>query len=299
MSVGFTVAILAVPFFELLDREVKAVATAAFGSEQDADQAPGGAGAAGGGAAGALVPLAESRGLQSVMEASRVRLAQGIDNFVRSLPSVVRNDSASTRAAAYAVVGLADEKMLHYPSGGLEAWRDRLLEVDLYGSALAGQEVIRQAQESAQGVGVAGQAGSQALLAPLYLALLREGFEGSLRGDALGLAALTASLEETVGAVRGPPGDIAADAGPARKGFPPAPLAVTGFALWLVVGVLLWLTTGGDDLADADRIAGQVEAGRPAARTERTRTLGPSRLGPAEPEAATSRTGENSRSTGR
>ena len=285
MSAGFEVAIQAVPFFELLDREVKAVADAVFGEEGDGDAAAGPGPGDATGAAGALVPAAHSRALAGVAEASRLRLAQGVDSFVRGLPAVVRNDSGAARAAAYALVGLADEKMLHYPAGGLEIWRDRLLEVELYGSALAGQEIIRQAQESAQGVGAAGQAGSAGLLAPLYLALLREGFEGSLRRDTLGLSALTTVLEETVGAVRGPSKDVAADVGPARVGVPPAPLAVSGFALWLLGSLMLWLALAGDDLAEADHMADQIDSGLPAARQERLRTLGPSRL-PDSPDQA-------------
>lgn len=284
MTVGFAVAVAAVPFFDLLDREVAEVATAVFGDELTArDQ-----GAAArdpaqrAEAVGALVPQAQSRALVGIMEASRLRLAQGVDSFVRSLPAAVRNDSGAARAAAYALVGLADEKMLHYPAGGLEAWRERLLEVELYGSALAGQEVIRLARESAQGVGEAGQTGSSALLAPLYLALLREGFEGSLRADALGLTTLTTVLEETVGAVHAPTADVAPDRGPARVGLPPAPLAVSGFALWLIGGLMFWLALAGDDLVEAERMAARIESDLPVSTgiDGKVRTLGPSALPP-------------------
>lgn len=272
MSVGFAIAIQAVPFFELLDREVLAVATAVRGGEVDAE-APGAEGAP-----GAPMPTGPSPALDAIMGASRQRLARGVDAFVRGLPAAVRNDVGKARAAAYALVGLADEKMLHYPAGGLESWRERLLEVELYSSALAGQEIIRLAMESAQGVGEAGQVGTPALLAPLYLALLREGFEGSLRGDSVGLSALTTSLEETVGAVRMLPRNMALDAGPRRIGAPPTPLAIAGFVLWLVGGVLLWAVLGSDGLNEADRMATRIESGLPVGRQERTRPLGPSRL---------------------
>ena len=270
MSAGFAIAMQAVPFFQLLDREVAAVAP----------PPPGGGG-------DEAVPLetlpprlqaAQAPPVDAVMGAARQRLSRGVDAFVRGLPATVRNDAGKARAAAYALVGLADERMLHYPAGGLDAWRDRLLEVELYGSALAGQEIIRQAVESAQGVGEVGQAGTPALLAPLYLALLREGFEGSLRGDAIGLSALTTSLEETVGAVRMLPRDTLRDMGPRRIGAPPAPLAVSGFALWLLGGLLLWVVLASEDLQEAGEVASRVEAGLPAERRQVSRPLGPSRL---------------------
>lgn len=269
----------AVSFFELLDREVLAVATAARGGEDiDADEAE------------SVIPqrlrAANTTNVDAVMAASRQRLSRGVDTFVRNLPAAVRNDAGMARTAAYALVGLADEKMLHYPAGGLETWRDRLLEVELYGSALAGQEIIRQAADSAQSVGEAGQAGTPALLAPLYLALLREGFEGSLRGDALGLSVLTTTLEETVGAVRMLPGNMVLDAGPSRIGVPPAPLAIAGFALWLLGGLLLWIVLAAGDLEDAERMADRVGSGLPALQRQSTRPLGPSR--PATPGATSS-----------
>ena len=272
MSAGFAIAMQAVPFFQLLDREVAAVSAAALGSEGDDRQSV---------PLAALPPrlqAAQTPALDAVMGASRQRLSRGVDTFVRGLPVTVRNDAGKAKAAAYALVGLADERMLHYPAGGLDIWRDRLLEVELYGSALAGQEIIRQAVDSAQGVGEAGQAGTPALLAPLYLAVLREGFEGSLRGDVIGLSALTTSLEETVGAVRMLPRDTLINMGPRRMGVPPAPLAFFGFALWLLGGLLLWIVLASEDLEGADNVAARIEAGLPAERRQDTRPLGPSRL---------------------
>lgn len=270
MSLGYNIAINAVPFFDLLDREVKAVAEAVFGP--------------GGGEAESVVELAgeaqaavpDERSIRSAMENSRRRLSQGVDAFLRRLPVAVRSDAAATRAAAYALVGLADERMLHYPAGGLAGWRERLLESELYGSALAGQEVIRQARNATQGG--AGDREATGLLAPLYLALLREGFEGSLRGDALGLSSLTSTLEETVGALRGTIADVASDVGPRRIGLSPRALAAAGLALWLASGLVFWTVLAGDALNDARHVAERIESGLAATFTrDAKRSISPQR----------------------
>ncbi len=246
MSVGYSIAIHAVPFFELLEREVETVARAVFGDE--ADRAPGAE-------AGDEAPRqADERSIATAMETSRRHLAQGIDGFVRRLPAAVRSDTAASRSAAYALVGLADERMLHYPSGELPGWRNRLLESELYGSALAGQEIIRQAKASTQD-------GAAEMMAPLYLALLREGFEGSLRGDVVGHSALVSSLEDAVGTQRGVSYDMASDAGPRRVGVPAGSLAAAAAALWLGSGLGLWWALAGGDLGEAGRLAQRIEAG--------------------------------------
>ena len=253
MSIGFTIAINAVPFFDLLDQEVESLATEVFEAE-------------------------DQRNAASAMDSSRRRLSQGVDAFVRALPASVRNDNAA-RLAAYALVGLADERMLHYAAGGLERWRERLLEYELYNSALAGQEIIRQAQSAAHGMGASVEAGGGALLAPLYLAVLREGFEGSLRGDTLGLAALRSHLEETVGAIHGILPALAGDVGPSRLGLAPMPAALIGILLWLVGGVALWGTLPRDALRDAELIAERVRIGLPVdSDIEPRRSIGPSGL---------------------
>ncbi len=254
MSLGFSIVINAVPFFDLLDKEEESLTAQVLQADGE-------------------------RAASAAMDASRQRLAQGVDAFVRALPTAVRNDANTSRAAAYALVGLADERMLHHPAGGLERWRDRLLEFELYGSALAGQEIVRQAQAGGRGA----DEGVGSSLAPLYLAVIREGFEGSLRGDLLGMSALTAALEETLGAGRSGAAGIARDLGPARIGLAPAPLAMVGLALWLMSGFGLWLTLSDDALHDADRIAERVYAGLPAvggAFAPLDRSLGPSQLAP-------------------
>lgn len=282
MSIGYTIAIHAVPFLELLDREVETVAKAVFGDGDEdgegASQAAGGA-AAGQASEGAEQRRADAREIASAMEASRRHLAQGIDGFVRRLPAAVRSDSSATRSAAYALVGLADERMLHYPSGELPGWRDHLLESELYGSALAGQEIIRQANESARE-----EAGG--MMAPLYLALLREGFEGSLRGDVLGHSTLVSNLEDAVGTQRRISHDVAADAGPSRAGVPAGSLAIAGAALWLLSGIALWWALAGGDLADANRLAQRIEAGLSASFDPGdSPSITPSALPPESPDA--------------
>ena len=231
MSIGYSIVIAAMPFFDLLDSEEQALAT----QVADTDDA---------------------RKVVAVMDASRRRLAQGVDAFVRALPSAIRHDANMSRAAAYTVVGLADERMLHRPAGGLERWRERLLEFDLYGSALAGQEIVRSARMAAQGGGDSGQA----WLAPLYLAAFREGFEGSLRGDLHAVTTLLASLEDTLGVDREHQIELAGGPGPRRIGVAPVPLMIAGFALWLLTGWSAWFAASVDQLRLAERIASRIES---------------------------------------
>ena len=259
MSIGFQVAVAAVPFLDLLDQEEDALA------RQVAEAGDPGTAAA-------------------AMEATRRRLAQGVDSVVRSLPGVVRSDLAASRAVAYALVGLVDGRMLHHPAGGLDAWREHLLESDLYGSALAGQEVVARAQSAAQGLSDGSEGIDDAALAPFYLAVFRAGFEGSLRADTVGLASLTASLEEAVGARREQLLAAAPDVRPRRLGFSPVPLAALGLAVWLASGFAVWFALAGDPLADSARMAERIAAGLPAGGVADPleRSIGPSGLEPAE-----------------
>lgn len=261
MSVGFQAAVCAVPFFDLLDEEEEALA----------DQ---------------IAEAPDPATVANAMEASRRRLAQGVDGVVRSLPPVLRNDLSASRAVAYALVGLADGRMLHHPAGGLDRWRERLLEIDLYGSALAGQEVVARAEAAAQGVadspgGVAGDAGA---LAPFYLAVFRSGFEGSLRGDTAGTQSLIASLEEAVGARRERPLEVAPDVRPKRLGVAPLPLAALGLAAWLGAGLVVWLALSGQPLADSELMADRIASGLPATGVAEPleHSIGPSGLPPVD-----------------
>ena len=253
MSIGFSVAMAVVPFLDLLDSEEEALAESVREATGEA-------------------------AVSAAMESSRRRLAQGVDAVVRGLPAVIRNDLTASRAVAYALIGLADERMLHHPAGGLERWRERLLEFDLYGSALAGQEVTARAQAAARGE----TEGETATLAPLYLAVFRSGFEGSLRGDTVGLASLIASLEEAVGAQRERPTVLSADTRPTRIGLAPLPMAMLGFAAWLVAGLAVWVALSGDALDVSDRMASRMAAGLPATTdlAPLDRSIGPSSLPP-------------------
>ena len=242
MSLGFSIAIAATPFLDLLDREEESLASQVLEAGGDA-------------------------GVAAAMDRSRRRLAQGVDAFVRSLPTLIRNDANTARAAAYALVGLVDERMLHHPAGGLDRWRDRLLEFELYGSALAGQEIVLRARASAYGSAAdlrfESGAANESLLAPLYLGVLRAGFEGSLRGDHLGLTSLITSLEETVGTDRRATAQLSMDARPKRFGVSPLALATLGLAAWLVSGFAIWLVLPRDSLEESARIAQRVTAGLP------------------------------------
>lgn len=264
MSIGFSIAIRAVPFFDLLDKEEESLAAQVI-------EARGGAAA------------------NVAMDTSRRRLAQGIDAFVRSLPTGVRSDVNTSRWAAYALAGLVDERMLHHPAGGLDRWRERLLEFELYGSALAGQEIVDRARAAAFGTMTAtgfadDRGGDSSLLAPLYLGLFRSGFEGSLRGDLAGLASLVTSLEETIGAGRQVPDVITADRRPTRVGLSATSMAVIGVAAWLVGGAGFWMMLSQDALEEARRIEERVLANLPIATgpAPLERSIGPSGLPPLE-----------------
>ena len=290
MSVGFQVAVCAVPFFDLLDGEEESLAV-------EVAEAP------------------DAATATAAMDASRQRLAQAVDSLVRSLPAAVRSDLTASRAVAYALVGLVDGRMLHRPAGGLERWRERLLEHELYGSALAGQEVVAQAQAAARGSaegtptlriaaarGIAEgtptlrmaegtstlghlaegtpTAAHPSTLAPFYLAVLRAGFEGSLRGDAVGLASLIAALEEAVGAHKDGRLEAAPDLRPKRIGMAPVPLAALGLAAWLVAGFAAWFALFGRSFEEADQMAQRIAAGLPTTSVEHPlkHSVGPSGL---------------------
>ncbi len=259
MSLGFTIAIAAVPFLDMLDVEEDALSQQVREANTDA----------------AAI---------AAMDQTRRRLAQGVDAFVRSLPSLIRNDANSARAAAYALVGLVDERMLHHPAGGLDRWRDRLLEFELYGSALAGQEVVARAREAAYGSSFAeagGQGAPSGVLAPLYLGVFRAGFEGSLRGDPVALTTLITSLEESVGAEAPGNQPVPTYVRPKRLPVAPPVLVVLGFAAWLVAGFAMWATLPHDLFRDAERVRDRVVLGLPVTPTDvdpLERSIGPSGL---------------------
>lgn len=255
-GIGYQVAVCATPFFDLLDEEEESLAVQ-------------------------VAQATDASAANLAMEASRRRLAQGVDHVVRSLPAPVRSDQAVSRAVAYALVGLVDGRMLHRPAGGLEQWRERLLEFELYGSALAGQEVIAEAQAAARGITDAGAvaADKRVDLAPFYLGVLRAGFEGSLRGDSVGLASLIAMLEDVVGGHRGDPLEAAPGVRPTRVGMAPMPLAALGLAAWLIAGFAVWFVLLGQPFEESERSAQRMAAGLPAAASDPLeRSIGPSGL---------------------
>ena len=261
MSLGFSIAIAAFPFFDLLDKEVEQLVQKAMESGS-----------------------AESVALYNDMDASRRRLAQSVDVFARSLPSQARHDATISRSASYALVALADERMLHYSSGALQRWRERLLEHELYGSALAGQEIVSRAQAAAQGSYQ--DSNTAAVLTPLYLAILRSGFEGSLRGDVTGLSLLINSLEQSIGTHRDRRRGMATDSGPRRSGFSPFSMAAFGLLLWLLSGLGVWFALPFNSLQQADHLTDRISSGLPVLDDRLaplTRSTGPSRL-PAQQE---------------
>lgn len=245
MSIGFTIAISVVPFLDLLDREESELGGLIFASEnaQEADAA---------------------------VDGARRRLLAGVDAVVRSLPSSVRSDQSLSRAVGYTLIGLADERMLHHPTGAVERWRERLLEVELYGSALAGQEIIRRARAAVH-LGPSGfregpgSMESSSVLAPLYLGVLRAGFEGSLREDEPALRSLITGLEESVG-TRAPERVSArpvADERPRRLGVSLRGMIAVGVATWLGVSGGAWYLATRDSLHASAVLADRIRAGLP------------------------------------
>lgn len=261
MSMGFQVAVCAVPFFDLLDEEEQSLAAQVAEASEDA--------------------------IVIAIQASRRRLAQGVDSVVRSLPATVRGDLTASRAVAYALVGLADGRMLYHPAGGLERWRERLMEFELYGSALAGQEVVAEARAAvATSDGAAIEPGQHSFLAPFYLGVFRAGFEGSLRGDAVGLSSLITALEEVVGANGQGTLEVVPDARPNRAGPTPLSLAGLSLAAWLVAGLAVWFAVAGQSLKESDRMAQRLGSGLPATAVADPLeyTVGPSDLTSTERE---------------
>ena len=250
MSIGYVVALSAVPFIDLLAEQESALVAVLLGTDGE--------------------PV-DTHVAGNAVEATRRRLIQGVDSAVRSLPASVRGDQSASKAFAYALVALADERMLHHPTGAIERWRARLLETELYDTALAGQEVVRRARAAALSdaeleTGVKTMEDSS-VFAPLYLALLRAGFEGSLRGDPVGLSALVASLEESTASVR--PADRrtfalppAADR-PARSAISPRALAVIAFLVWLLGAPVLWYGATADVFLLSASIAERLREGLP------------------------------------
>lgn len=270
MSLGLSVAIAAVPFLDMLDEEAEALSAK-------------------------VLEAGEGPAARTAMDASRRRLAGGVDAFVRSLPASIRNDANAARGAAYVLTGLADERMLHRPTGGLERWQDRLLESELYGSALAGQEIVSRARASCAGATFGGAGGGQegALFAPLYLAIFRAGFEGALRGDEAALQSLIAALEDVVGLGGGQIGELVPEPRPTRSGVSPTSMLILGGALYLLAGAGIWVSLTSPTLKKADFIADQIKFGRGVnpdldADDPFRDSLGPSSLGvqpsSAEPE---------------
>ena len=156
--------------------------------------------------------------------------------------------------------------------------------------ALAGEEIVRRARSSSHVLGRAhssAEGKDSSLLAPLYLGVLRAGFEGALRGDTLGRSSLVASLEEAVGTDRGGPVEIVTDVRPTRVGLSPFPMALLGLVLWFGSGLAVWTMLSRDSLSDAERIEERVRAGLPAEPgvwDPFERSVGPSGLPPLDRE---------------
>ena len=246
MNVGLDIAIRTMGFLDLLDAEERELAARVH--EADGDEAR----------------------VRAAMDAARRRLAREIETTIRRLPPLVGSDPGLAREIGYALAGLADERILHHPAGGLGAWRERLLEIELYGSALAGHEVIERAEAAAYArpEGNGSSSASPGLLAPFYLAVLRSGFEGELRADPR-REALTAALVEAVG--KPPAGPLPAGERHLRTRARPLVLALAGLVIWLATGAGVWWFLAAEPLRDAQALVAEIE------RAERAREAGTGR----------------------
>ena len=234
MSMGLDIAVVSIGFLDLLDAEERELAARVHEAEGD-----------------------EPR-IGAAMDAARRRLAREIEATIRRLPPLVGSDPGLAREIGYALAGLADERILHHPAGGLGAWRDRLLEIDLYGSALAGHEVIERAEAAAYARPEASglRPDGPGLLAAFYLGVLRSGFEGELRGDPR-REALIAALAEAVG---GPPATpLPVGERRLRTRVRPLTLALAGLAIWLVTGAAVWWVLAAEPLRDAQALVDQLD----------------------------------------
>ena len=265
MNAGYTIAVCAIPFLERLAvEEAKLASTIAQGGEDEGDA------------------------IEQAITSARQQLVRGVDEAVRALPGPVRGEPGLAKAFAYGLVGLADERMLHQATGTVEQWRETLLEAELYDTAIAGQEIIRSARAAAlaAGAGVGEEEGraeeGAQIFGPFYLALLRAGFEGALRGDARALAALTESLEEAAACThRAERTRIAAppkSARPSRSPMSPRSLAFIACMVWLAEGPVLWSVLSGRTLAETDAAAQRLRASLPPrAQSDAARGIGPTR----------------------
>lgn len=86
--------------------------------------------------------------------------------------------SAVVREAQTLLSGFVDESLLYHPSNRLWRWRDCLLEEARFGSRGVGETFFENLNEILQG-----QGGDRLSLLPLYLAMLRMGFQGRFRGS--------------------------------------------------------------------------------------------------------------------
>lgn len=79
--------------------------------------------------------------------------------------------------ARFLKAALADEVMLHLDWPGRAAWRDHLVEGQLFGSSMAGQKVIQDVEDL-----LSQREARDRAVALLHLHLLSLGFQGRLRG---------------------------------------------------------------------------------------------------------------------
>ena len=239
MNPGYAVAVAAVPFFDLVDELENELARQVIDAGDPA--------------------IANSH-----MEAACRRLAHQIDAVIRSLPTVVRSDLELAREVGYALAGLADERILHHPAGGLQQWQQHLVERMLYGSSLAGEEIVRRANRCVQGFSRsgAGYETDRGGLAPLYLGLFRAGFEGQLRSNPTALSVLVSSLEESVGPARRGSVSLASEERPKRFALSPLVLVFGGLLAWMVPAALVWHLLAGPALLQSVRLTDRIEAGR-------------------------------------
>jgi type VI secretion system protein ImpK len=115
---------------------------------------------------------AAAAAVQAHTQLSDLLTAQGLEVSARG----TEPERALAQEAKYLKVALADELLIHSAWAGQSAFLDHLLEMALFRTSRAGQEIVDRIERL-----LAGPSESASLLAPQYLFALNLGFEGRLR----------------------------------------------------------------------------------------------------------------------
>jgi type VI secretion system protein ImpK len=140
--------------------------------------------------------------------------------------------ASDIEAAVYGLVAFLDESVLRTPGPGRDAWMQRSLQMELYGSNIAGEEFFTRLERLRK------ERETRIEALEVYYCVLAFGFMGryGLSGPEK-LASLLAEVESDIGAVRG--GGRGALAPHATRRETGAAAVTGGLPLWLVLVVFV------------------------------------------------------------